>query len=568
MRSLGYRRALWVVCVGAAPIWLGCSDLQVSVVDAGVDAPPGNDAGAADAGDPSNDGGGLPRDGAVDTGAPECVMDDDCIAVGCMVATCNTETGTCDHAADAALCTEGSPCTEATCNAEGECEYVAEPDLCGDTGNPCTIATCDASTGCGETNVEDGATCDDGAGTCQGGVCEPTASACEAVEDCTNGSDCAVPDCVDGWCQYAANDEACDDCNECTENVCDPEIGCQHPTLPDGAECAVGQCVDGRCDPEVRQPAFRIDSLILADPHVVYDRIIQGVPFWPPCAQCWDYTNVSLDTECYGEDMNILGLNPDLEAWITEDNRGDCFLDLSYLLAFEPEVQVDGGGGALAVTEGLCSPADPDRCREDPEAVANGVTSYTSRASGECLSAIPDTLGPRPYPDGITIEPHSPSGNCFVSDATELTIRLPFPLHEDFALWYEPQREFHVPLQEVRMAGVWQGDEATGVSQGLLRGFVTMRDADQAHVDATLEFIGAFSFNLGRDLLPDGGDAHGCGSVDRTFPGGDTTGQNTHCAGGDARDLLDPDAPASYDNCGWWLYLNWTATRAHIDSKL
>ena len=65
--------------------------------------------------------------------------------------------------------------------------------------------------------------------------------------------------CVDTWtvavrCVDAGGDlcegVACDDENECTDDVCNPSTGeCEHTPLPDGSLCAGGICEEGSCQP-------------------------------------------------------------------------------------------------------------------------------------------------------------------------------------------------------------------------------------------------------------------------------------------------------------------------------
>jgi hypothetical protein len=221
------------------------------------------------------------------------------------------------------------------------------------------------------------------------------------------------------------------------------------------------------------------------------------------------------------------------------------------MLTFDPLNQSDGGGGALRVTEGLCTVDDPSTCVPDPDASTHSTT-YATQAAGACLTAIAGTLGPTPYLDLIAIAPNAPTGSCFAGAATQLTLVFELGL-QDGATEFFP-----IPLEDVRIAGEWQGVPATSIGNGLLRGFLPMRVADEQSADFYIPWAGTININLGRDVLPDRGNAHGCGGVTRSFPAGGTSGSNVHCYGGDARDLRDPALGASYDNCGWWFYFNFT----------
>jgi hypothetical protein len=63
-------------------------------------------------------------------------------------------------------------CTSDSCDSTSGC--INEPDhgWCND-GNPCTVNACDAEEGCQVANVANDTPCNGGAGTCQGGVCQP-----------------------------------------------------------------------------------------------------------------------------------------------------------------------------------------------------------------------------------------------------------------------------------------------------------------------------------------------------------------------------------------------------------
>ena len=101
-------------------------------------------------------------------------------------------------------------------------------DLCEgvtcDDQNECTNDACDPASGeCVSESVEDGTSCAGGDGVCESGECVP-ADLCEGVD--------------------------CDDDNECTVDLCDPEDGeCSNEPVDDGASCnsGAGMCVNGAC---------------------------------------------------------------------------------------------------------------------------------------------------------------------------------------------------------------------------------------------------------------------------------------------------------------------------------
>ncbi len=118
---------------------------------------------------------------------------------------------------DGEVCTINDVCTNGLCQGSG-------PLVCND-GNPCTDDTCQAGLGCAF--VANTAPCDD-------------QSACTTDDTCSDGV------CVGG----PAPD--CDDANICTDDGCDPDIGCLHlannDPCDDGSECTTSDtCADKAC---------------------------------------------------------------------------------------------------------------------------------------------------------------------------------------------------------------------------------------------------------------------------------------------------------------------------------
>jgi hypothetical protein len=316
-------------------------------------------------------------------------------------------------------------------------------------------------------------------------------------------------------------------------------------------------------DPSAKR-VFRMDSVVLADPHlVVHTQLHTG---FGTCTVCQDVTHEDRTHRCtyFGGSFDIApfkGINPAIDRGISEDNSGDGFLDLAFLLVFDAHDQQDAGGGALALSTGACDASGPTTCSAGgaPTALANGT--YINHGQEDCLGVIPGTLGPL-----AQVAPEAPSGPCFVSEP------MSFELILDLDLGGDAREPLVLLLQGAQVAGQWEGDPATGIAKGLLRGFLSMQAADLHSLTFTVDDPGfeQITVNLGRDLLPDGGNAHGCAGVSRAFPDGLTAGSNVHRVGqnalatcsdaGDSRDLLNPDAGPSYDNCGWWFYFNFTGT--------
>ncbi|MCB9723046.1 MAG: hypothetical protein H6748_03255 [Spirochaetaceae bacterium] len=173
-------------------------------------------------------------------------------------------------------CSDGDPCTLAdVCDAAGVC--VGGSLLVCDDANDCTADSCLPAGGCSFAPVLDGAPCDDAdvctpASSCASGVCvgsgsidcddangctddgcdpqlgcrsTPNTAPCDDGDACTTGDVCAL-----GSCVGAPRD--CSDGNPCTNDLCDPGLGCQNPPnavlCDDGDPCTSGDvCSAGAC---------------------------------------------------------------------------------------------------------------------------------------------------------------------------------------------------------------------------------------------------------------------------------------------------------------------------------
>ena len=192
---------------------------------------------------------------------------------GCTSDSCDPLVG-CKFEPTTAACDDGNLCTQDEQCANGTC--VASGMLDCDDDNPCTTDGCDPVAGC--THVANAAPCDDGnvctigdhcdQGACTGGpsldcdngnpctddACDPqlgcthtvNAAACTDDNACTEGDHCA-----EGECQIAGM-LTCDDSKICTNDNCDPDVGCVHSAntqlCDDGDACTTGdQCAGGEC---------------------------------------------------------------------------------------------------------------------------------------------------------------------------------------------------------------------------------------------------------------------------------------------------------------------------------
>jgi len=146
----------------------------------------------------------------------------------------------------------GSECLEAACHPlSGECSFVAANDgfFCEDN-NPCTVSsTClegecvgGVAMNCDDDNICTDDSCDPGLGC----VHEGNQGLCEDGNLCTIGDTCVEGKCTAGW------QVGCNDGNVCTDDSCDPVTGCVYEmntaACNDGNACSTGDmCKDGAC---------------------------------------------------------------------------------------------------------------------------------------------------------------------------------------------------------------------------------------------------------------------------------------------------------------------------------
>jgi cysteine-rich repeat protein len=268
---------------------------------------------------------------------------------------------------------------------------------------------------------------------------------------------------------------------------------CGNGVVEKGEECDDGGTMDGDgcshdCKNEVVGPtAFRIKTLSLVDPDIFANAL-----------NCAKLTGT---------------VNNQLKASLTGDtNPKDGFYDLSPMLIFRPLAQdkasseLDFVLGQCSITDGTCSIA--------------GAMSYSAtehnKASGLCLAAGAD------HDNGGVV--NAPTDDCFYNDAATIHISL---------------QGADITLQDAQIAAVYNADPATGLTKGLIRGFLSQADADATTLPATLPIIGGQPVSA---LL--GGDEY--------CPGSDSS------AGG-------VNQEDSYNGQrGWFFYLNFTAATATL----
>lgn len=140
-------------------------------------------------------------------------------------------------------CTEAADCDDGNvCNGAESCDEalhtcVAGAKVDGDVscgeGLTCRDGRC-VSVGCGNATVDEGEQCDDG-NTTEGDGCDGNcAYDCASDRDCNDGNVCNGAETCDLEAHVcrAGTDLDCSDKDACTEDVCDPMIGCS-PVLID-----------------------------------------------------------------------------------------------------------------------------------------------------------------------------------------------------------------------------------------------------------------------------------------------------------------------------------------------
>ena len=381
-------------------------------------------------------------------------------------------------------------CTSACTNTE--ITVPAAGDACCPAGaNHGTDSDCSPT--CGDGLVTTGELCDTGIVAGQPGAC-PGLSDCTDADACTSdgllaGGTCSAvcthgpvttPVGGDGCCPPAGNANSDSDCAPV----------CGNHVRESGEDCDAGDTTPGDgCDAQCKfEPtAFRTSNMEIRDPHIYYD------------GTCGDITPVA----------NFL-LNDSINR--DKSMPPDGSLDLNVVTVFRPLDQAAASGLLDADFGAACSvPVETTACTSD----GAGVVSSTANNSttGTCLETLPGTTFAS-YSPAITL----PSGPCFVSDAETLDVSL---------------GSVTIQLQDARLAGTYVGVPATQLSDGLMRGFISLEKARATVFPADLPLVGGKKLS---ELLV-GGD-NMC-----TRPDGGT-------------DLdVGPDGVTT----GWYFYINYTS---------
>jgi hypothetical protein len=241
---------------------------------------------------------------------------------------------------------------------------------------------------------------------------------------------------------------------------------------------AVEECdppLEGLCGADCRHlpRAFRASAAELLDPHLF-------TPGW-----CLDITSVA---------NGMIGQS--IEEDDGADQDSDSYLDLSIVEQFRPLQPAAASTEWQLVFPDCTSAADctaTASSQRHPGRAVNG-------ASAPCVEAPASNYGPLPVP----------APPCYAAGPLQ---RIELLLGGAV-----------VPLEEVRIGATYQGDPVTGLTQGLMRGFVSETEARAARFAATIPVVGGRSL---AELLR-GGD-NDCSGDDRDIgPDGVTKGWYVH----------------------------------------
>ena len=185
-----------------------------------------------------------------------CNGDADCPAPGpCLTHGCDLAAHVCTAAAripgcctSTADCNDGNACTTDLCDGTTQCVHAYNTLRCAAAGCDaggfyaaayCSNGSCPArvATPCDDGNACTDDACDPALGCVHGNNAVPCAAA-----RCDGGSFYAAASCSGGACPIQVG-VGCDDLNACTADACDPALGCVHAN--NAAPCAAARCDGG-----------------------------------------------------------------------------------------------------------------------------------------------------------------------------------------------------------------------------------------------------------------------------------------------------------------------------------
>jgi hypothetical protein len=217
-------------------------------------------------------------------------------------------------------CNDEDPCTDEYCNPSLGCVTTLNKDPCDDddlctTGDHCHLGDCISS---GQLTCVDGNPCTDD--SCQpllGCQFGPNQEPCDDANKCTTQDQCS-----DGFCVGTVPPDCADE-DLCTKDLCDPADGCIHPPAlgapcDDGNFCTLSDtCEEGGCVGHVEMSCD--DENLCTD-----DACVDGVGCvnTPNTAQCEDGLFCTVGDQC-GDSQCLPG--PDLASC---DDSNECTTDV------------------------------------------------------------------------------------------------------------------------------------------------------------------------------------------------------------------------------------------------
>ena len=246
---------------------------------------------------------------------------------------------------EALVCEDDTPCTDDSCDSELGCEYTPNdqnacadedhcngeescldglclagtPLECGDE-NPCTLDECDPDSGCVYGPYSEGQCADE--------------DVCNGAEECVNG------ECVGGEALV------CDDGKPCTDDSCDPELGCeytpndQNDCLDDDVCNGAESCVDGEC--MAGEPLdCEDDDNCTEDQCDPVDGCGEHVPI-PDCEPDADFDGDPDLTDCNDNDDTVFTGAPELCNGVDSDCTGEvdyALFEATEAFSFDAQVQ-------------------------------------------------------------------------------------------------------------------------------------------------------------------------------------------------------------------------------------
>ena len=314
----------------------------------------------------------------------------------CTETICVPDTGRCErvHLEEGEVCEDGNPCTQAdtcsqgvclggengceACAEDGDCDPFDDADLCNGLVR-CVAELCEIA-------VETVVHCDTADDTqCESTICIPGTGECHRIEKadeeaCSDGNRCTIDDrCANGQC-LANGDLACDDGELCTDDTCDPTIGCvisyNVAVCDDDNECTLDDaCADGACAGGVARDCD--DGNPCTDDTCVPDT---GCVSMPNALPCEDGNPCTLNDQCTGGNC------------MAGTNECPCVSD-DECLAYDNGNLCDGAlqcvnGKCLVKPNSVieCDDSGDTQCKMNTCDPATGVCGYVFLEDGEACN--------------------------------------------------------------------------------------------------------------------------------------------------------------------------------------